>query len=380
MGSMVSDTLNAPIWVDHPTRLNQMVAQLEKAPILAVDTESNSLYAYREQVCLIQFSTPDTDYLVDPLAHQDLAVLGNLFADPAIEKIFHAAEYDLICLKRDFGFTFTNLFDTMLAGRLLGREAVGLGSMLEVEFGISLDKRYQRADWGLRPLPPAQLAYARLDTHYLIPLRNNLKAELEESGRWPLAVEDFRRLTQVEGHEPTSWQETWWRIPGAQDLTPQQNAVLQHLYHFRDRQARSQNRPPFKVMSNQALLELAKVCPRQPQDLEELEELNPRQAQRYGSDLLRAVAEGLQASPLSRPTSPRPDDRFLKRLDSLRTWRKEKALALEVDSDVILPRDIMYSIAEANPKKLEDLRVLLSEIPSRLDSFGRDILKALNGS
>ncbi len=380
MNDMASDDLPAPIWVDRPERLHQMVAQLRKAPLIAVDTESNSLFAYREQVCLIQFSTPDTDYLVDPLAPLDLAILGGLFADPGIEKVFHAGEYDLICLKRDFGFTFTNLFDTMLAGRILGREAVGLGSMLEVEFGISLDKRYQRADWGLRPLPPAQLAYARLDTHHLIPLRANLKAELVETGRWGVAVEDFQRLTLVEGREPSTWQDSWWRIPGTQDFTPRQNAVLQQLCRFRDRQARSLNRPPFKVMSNQALVEIARVCPTTPEDLETLDELNPRLAQRYGTDLLHAVAEGLQAKPAYRPTSPRPDDRFMNRLEVLRNWRKVKALEVGVDSDVILPRDVMYTIAEADPKKIDDLRIILADIPSRLVTYGGEILKALNGS
>jgi ribonuclease D len=82
---------------------------------------------YQEQVCLIQFSTGDTDYLVDPLALTDLTPLSPIFADPKIEKIFHAAEYDIICLKRDFGYKFANIFDTMVASRVLGKQAVGLG-------------------------------------------------------------------------------------------------------------------------------------------------------------------------------------------------------------------------------------------------------------
>ena len=145
---------------------------------VAVDTESNSLFAYREQVCLVQFSTAEKDYLLDSLALQDLRCLEPLFSSPAIEKVFHAAEYDLICLRRDFGFTFANLFDTMVAARILGRDGVGLGAMLEAEFGLHLDKRYQRANWGERPLKPALLAYARLDSHYLVALRQRLEPAL----------------------------------------------------------------------------------------------------------------------------------------------------------------------------------------------------------
>jgi ribonuclease D len=142
---------------------------------VAVDTESNSLFAYREQVCLVQFSTTQADFLVDPLALADLTPLAPLFADPKIEKVFHAAEYDLLCLKRDFGFSFANLFDTMLAGRILGRKEIGLGAMLEAFYGVQADKRHQRANWGQRPLPAPLLEYATLDTHYLIPLRDAWK-------------------------------------------------------------------------------------------------------------------------------------------------------------------------------------------------------------
>ena len=103
-----------PILVTKPHTLHRTVEDLSKAPILAVDTESNSLYAYQERVCLIQFSTKKTDYLVDPLAFDDLTPLAHLFSNPSIEKVFHAAEYDLVCLQRDFGFRCNHLFDTMV--------------------------------------------------------------------------------------------------------------------------------------------------------------------------------------------------------------------------------------------------------------------------
>ena len=205
---MSSRKLGKPILVTRAEVLRRMVENFRRVSILAVDTESNSLYAYQERVCLIQFSIPGADYLVDPLALEDLSPLAPLFKFPGIEKIFHAAEYDLICLKRDFGFEFENLFDTMLAARMLGREAIGLGAMLQAEFGVKLNKRYQRANWGQRPLPPDQLDYARLDTHYLIPLRSRLKAALESNGLWQLAKEDFRRLSVTHNNQKTPTRET----------------------------------------------------------------------------------------------------------------------------------------------------------------------------
>ena len=228
------------------------MSDLAQHSMIAIDTESNSLYVYQEQVCLVQFSAGTNDYLVDPLIlHDDLGVLAPIFADPGIEKIFHAAEYDIICLKRDFGFTFNNIFDTMVAGRVLGRTAIGLASILEEEFGIELDKRYQRANWGERPLPPAWLAYARLDTYYLIALRQRLFAALRESGRLALAQEDFQRLCRTEIPEP-NYNDLWTRVAGGQELNPRQAAVLEELCRYRDRRAQEADEPAFKIISNKA--------------------------------------------------------------------------------------------------------------------------------
>jgi len=191
---MSQERLPPPKLITKAGELQQLVDKLALESIIAVDTESNSLFAYQEQVCLIQFSTQQYDYLVDPLALDDISSLEPIFSSPEIEVIFHAAEYDLLCLKRDFGFTFTNLFDTMVAARTLGQEAVGLGSLLKAKFGVAVEKKYQRANWGQRPLPEDMLQYAQLDTHYLIALRDILKQELITNGRYALAEEDFRRL------------------------------------------------------------------------------------------------------------------------------------------------------------------------------------------
>jgi len=239
---MLFTDIPEPAWIDQPQQLADMVQVLAQHPILAVDTESNSLHAYQEQVCLIQFSIQPVDYLVDPLALESIAILGELFANPAIEKVFHAAEYDVICMKRDFGFSFTNLFDTMAAGRILGRPGVGLAAMLEEEFGIALDKHFQRANWGQRPLSAPMKAYARLDTHYLLALRDRLKEKLQAAGLWGLAEEDFNRLCAVSGHNNGHSEDenfsALWRISGIQDLNPHQLTVMRELYNYRDQQAR----------------------------------------------------------------------------------------------------------------------------------------------
>jgi len=352
-----------------------MVADLSHYPLISVDTESNSLYAYQEQVCLVQFSTGQADYLVDPLVlHDELPILKPLFADPAVEKIFHAAEYDIICLKRDFDFSFVCLFDTMLAGRILGRSAIGLASIMAEEFGIELDKRYQRANWGQRPLMPALLAYARLDTFYLIPLRERLKTALQACGRWELAQEDFLRLCRTAVPE-ANYNDVWTRVAGGQDLNSRQAAVLEELCIYRDRRAQEADLPAFKVITNQPLVEIAKMCPTTFEELRQVRELSPRQLSRHGDGLLQAVQRGINGKPLHRPASHRPDERVMNRLERLRNWRKNEGKAMGVESDVILPRDKMEQLAQAGPTSLEELAALMLDLPWRMGHFGQELLR-----
>ena len=375
---MDSTSLPNPVFVTRPEALRQMANQLANEPILAVDTESNSLYAYKEQVCLIQFSTPQDDFLVDPLALDDLSPLEDLFADPGIEKIFHAAEYDLISLKRDYGFEFENLFDTMIAARILGWEQIGLGNILKAEFGVELNKRYQRANWGKRPISPEMMTYARLDTHYLIPLRFRLKNELLAQQRWPLAEEDFERLRFVNGRDPQDQPEPCWRVRGAYDLDGQQASVLLELCVYRMGVAEAIDRPVFKVISDKTLLAIAENCPQSARELRAVSELSQKQYQRHREGLLMAVQAGLKTEPVYPPRIPKPDEEYLARLEALRTWRKVTGRQNDVKSDVVLPRDVMFAIAARNPENLEDLGEVMEQIPWRFEKYGDQILETLS--
>ncbi|MBU4226030.1 MAG: HRDC domain-containing protein [Chloroflexi bacterium] len=373
--SMPSSPLQPPVWIATPVALHKLAGELTRQPRLAVDTESNSLYAYREQVCLIQFSTPETDYLVDPLALNDLSRLAPIFANPEIQKIFHAAEYDLITLKRDFGFTFTNLFDTMQATRILGYQQVGLDSILAEKFGVIVNKRFQKANWGQRPLPADLINYARLDTHYLLDLHALLQAELEVKDRLILAREEFGRISKVNGHAENGCA-SWQRVSGTQNFTSRELALLQELCAWREAQAQRMNRPVFKIVSHKILITLAQTAPQTYADLEALG-LSRRQIDLFASDMLKAIRRGLQARPVLRSTSPRPDEALLKRLDALRHWRKNVAERLGVESDVVLPRPFMQAIAETNPQDIETLAKLMPDSPWRLEKYGDKILELL---
>lgn len=375
----MTDSLSQPpVWIDRPEGLDRLVNVLTRQTQVAVDTESNSLFAYREQVCLIQFSTPNEDYLLDPIALPDLSSLEGFFANPRIEKIFHAAEYDLMCLKRDFNFEFANIFDTMQAARILGRTNVGLGGMLESELGITIQKKYQRANWGERPLSPSMLSYARIDSHYLIPLRNLLHRELREKGLLDLAHEDFRRLTWVDPAISEFESPLWWRLPGSQELIgPEQSGALQALVEYRDHLASQLDLPHFKVLSNETLVQIAAELPLTWEALADIPSLSARNRERHAQGLLAAVKRGMITPPPRRPANHRRDDAELERVDALKKWRKEVAGKLGVESDVVLPRDILEGIAHKAPAAPAALQEIMKDVPWRYNRYGSQILAVI---
>jgi ribonuclease D len=375
---MISETLSPPIWVDRQITFEQMVADLLVQPRVSVDTESNSLHAYREQVCLVQFSTPNTDYILDPFVFEDLSALGPLFRDSKIEKIFHAAEYDLICLKRDFDFEFANLFDTMYAARVLGYPFVGLDNMLSEKLEIKVDKRHQKADWAARPLTPSQIDYARFDTHFLIQLRNILEKELEEKGRLQLAREDFARACKVEQPREKVNGASWRRFSARKDVSIRELTILSELCNFRDQVAEHMDRPPFKVVDDDTLLAIARNLPEKDVDLSAIG-LSPKQIRLWGEEIIAAVKRGTEAPLVIREQTRRPSDAMLRRMEKLKNWRKTQAKTLAVESDVVLPKVYLNSLAENPPKNIDDLRSLLVDSPWRFQQYGAQLLRIVGG-
>jgi len=368
--------------VDSTDALEALVLAAQQVPVISVDTESNSLFAYFHRVCLLQISLARHDYVIDPLA-VDLAPLGPLFADPACQKIFHAAENDILGLKRDYAFTFANIFDTMLAARILGWPQAGLAAILASRYNVHLNKSLQRADWGRRPLNTELLAYAQLDTHYLLPLRDEQEAELRAQNRWEEAQESFARLPLVEWIEKPFDGDGFWSLPGARDLSPSALAVLQQLFLWREQQARKEDRPPFKVIDQRTLVGISRQQPGDEEGLRRVGGMTSGQTRRYGAAILQAVARG-RKSPA--PASPkrtngngygRPDPKTVDRFDALRSWRTERARQRGVDPDVILTNDQLMTIARQAPTTVEALAATNAMGPWKLSEYGEAILRLL---
>lgn len=366
-----------PRLIETDTALRDVTTLLRSTPLLAVDTESNAFFAYRQRVCLIQLSDGVSEWAVDPRAITDLAPLAQLFREPAVTKILHAAEGDILALRRDLGFGIQPIFDTMVAARYLGVRRFGLADLLAELFDVHLDKKFQRHDWGARPIPPEALAYAAADVRYLLPLREQLRERLIEVGRLEEAEEEFARITTVMPEERPFDREGFWRIRGARDLNPTGLAVLRELFLFRDERARAQDRPPVKVISDDVLIGLSHQLPGDPHGLRRAG-ATAHQIERYGHDLLAAIRRG-HAQPPPRPPQGNgpPDPRITTRFDQLRAWRRQRAEAMGVEPEVLMSNAVLRALAEHAPAAPAAVAVVARLGPHKAAAYADDLARVL---
>jgi ribonuclease D len=371
--------------VESSENFQRMLEILMPASRLAIDIEADSLYHYFEKVCLIQISTDQRTFVVDPLAVRDLDALGSLMSDPNIEKVFHAANYDLFCLKRGYGFSFENIFDTHIAAQFVGFEQLGLDTLLEKLLAINHSKRRQRDDWSRRPLNAEQLEYAAMDTHYLLQLRDRLSVQLQEKGRDAWAFEEFKHIAEVEAEERTFDPEGFRRIKGSREMSLSRLAVLRALYLLRDRYARELDLPPFKVMNNSILVDLAHHPPQSSQELFNRPGVSFRVARKFGHEIFRVVERTQFEDPsflaLPAKIAGRAPSREAKaRLEELKSWRCQKADELQLPVGVVFPGALLEVLAAVPPADVESFERIPGMRRWRARTFGADILSILKPS
>lgn len=338
-------------WIDSQSAFDAALSAIAAQPVIAVDTEADSLHSYFDKVCLIQISAGGEDYVIDPLRKIDLAAFGRVLADPNVTKILHGADYDLRILHRDFGYTMTNVIDTMICAQLLGYEQFGLAALLEKHFGFKVDKAHQRADWAMRPLPPDMLDYAATDTRHLHELATKLRGELEALGRWEWAIEEFGRLEAVRFRDKEEEDgEPFRRLKGINAFDRRSLAIIRALHGWRDQLARKADRPPFKIIGNDVLIEVGRTKAASQQALDSIKILSQFHRNRYGRDLVRIAREALELpeSELPEKAEPRPwirDKALEARINRMKNIRDRIAKELKIDASVLAPRHVLTAIA-----------------------------------
>lgn len=363
--------------------LEQLGRRLGGVALIAADTEAAGYHRYSDRVCLLQISTRDDTFVIDTLAVDHLNGLRDVFVRQATEVVFHDADYDLRLLSRDFGIEVAHLFDTKIAAQFIGERAFGLGSLVEKFVGVKLEKKHQRADWAQRPLPADMLAYAAEDTEHLPALRDRMFEELVKLGRLKWAEEEFRIAEGTRWPAATA-NEAFLRVKGGRDLKPRQLAALRELYGWRESTAESRDVATFRVLSNEALLEIARRMPDDATGLEGISGLSPALIERRGQELLDAVrrAARLSEGELPRyPRSPRrppPDADFEARADTLRGVRDRIADELNLDRGFLMPRNQLEEIARVNARSITELEQIPGIRKWQVEAMGERIIGALN--
>lgn len=363
-------------WIDRQPALEEALQRVASQNVIAVDTEADSLHSYFDKVCLIQISLNEEDLIVDPLADVNLAAFGEILANPSITKVFHGGDYDLRILNRDFNFVVQNLIDTSICAQLLGYQAFGLAALLERHFGVKSNKAHQRADWSVRPLPADMLAYAAMDTHYLVALTDKLRAELEAMGRWEWAMEEFSRLEAVRFRETDEDVETWRKLKTLGSLDRRSLAIVRDLHAWRDRLARAADRPPFKIIGNEAMIEIAKAKPASIADLSRVSAVARYHVERYGRDLIAIVRRALEIPDAELPekNEPKPwlrDKSLESRVDRMKRVRDRVAHDLKIEPSILAPRHVLTAIATSGTLEVPAMREWQKRV------LGEQVLAAL---
>ena len=331
--------MNTPQLIATQAQWDKTAASLSTEPELAIDTEANSMYAYRGRICLVQIATSQSAYLLDPLAVDDLSMLGQILANPAICKVFHGSDYDLRSFHREYGFVVSGLFDTEIAARFQGMVSPNLAAVLQQFLNVDIpkSKRLQRSNWGLRPLSAEAVSYAAADVAYLIPLASRLRQLLNRAGRLDWVMEEFARLESVGQSASALPAPDFLRVKGSDRLDSGQLAILKRLFELREAEAERIDLPPYRVMGNDALLQLSRE-PFTP--LEDIPSLAPAAMRRLGPRIRTTIQQAKRGPGVERPPRPRrepPSRETQARLQKLKQWRSDKGADLGLDPALLWP-------------------------------------------
>ncbi len=369
-------------FVDTTSGLDIVLKSLRGVDALAVDLEADSMFHFQEKVCLIQIASKRHLFIVDPIQVEDLSPLKPIFKSSRIKKVFHGSDYDVRSLFRDFDIVIHNLFDTELASRFLGFQQSGLDAMLQAFFNVKLEKKYQKKDWSMRPLPEAMISYAARDVYHLLSLAKLLEKQLAEKNRLTWVEEECDLLSNVRPNA-TNDKPLFLSFKGAGRLSPEDMAVLETLLIWRKRAARKKDLPLFKIVGNNAILTLIRTKPQTMEALETSRALSAKQTGMYGRQLLDAIGKGLKMPDDCLPVYPKtrlyrlPESkiRIAKRL---KRWKEKKAADLAIDPALVLNKSQTMDIARISPTVVRDLDNIASLKSWQIREFGEDIIGCIN--
>jgi ribonuclease D len=342
------------ILIANAAQLAELLQQIKTVDRVAIDTEADSLHSYREKLCLLQISFADHDFIVDPLADVDLAPLCAALEEKEI--VLHGADFDLRLLRRSLNFTAQRIFDTVIAARLLGIREFSLAALVERYFDVKLTKGSQKANWGRRPLPKRMLEYAVNDTHYLLPLADRLRAQLQQLDRLDWLWQSCERAIEQAAISRVREEDQIWRIPGSGALHGRAAAVLRALWQWREQEAARADRPPFHILQNEELVRAAESFASD--KLPDYRHFSSRRRRAFRDAAQSALQLSETEWPISRRRlGTRPSAETIRRSEELRRRRDRAARERQLEPTFLAPRATLEAIA-ADETRAQSLLVL----------------------
>ncbi len=365
---------------------DDLVARLRTESSFAIDTEFISERSFRPRLCLVQIAygesveSPEV-VAVDPLAIDDLSALVEIVLDPAIEKILHSGQQDMMIFFDRAGTPPAGIYDTQIAAAFLGYgDSVGYTKLVEAALGVRLPKAQAFTDWSRRPLSEEQVEYALDDVRYLPRLRESLGEKLDDLGRSEWLDEEFKVYGDINFYRRNP-ETLYLRFRGARNLRGLEIAALQELALWREELAAERDQPRGRVISDEALFEIARRLPKNPKDLATMRALHPRWIKRHGDSVLRLLRDVRKRPPETYPAPPDPspkDSTLTPIVDLLEVLLKSRAQSLGLSAGLIATRTQLYRLVQSARAGAPD-----SELPVlqgwRGRLIGQNLLELLEG-
>ncbi len=371
------------VFIDRQSDFDALIPKLLTHKYVSIDTESNSMYVYKEQLCLVQLASEHLNAVVDSLS-VDVRGLAAVFADKRVEKIFHSAESDIKTLKASLPVKFENIFDVMIAAKYLGVNRCGLENLVKERLGVALNKKYQKADWGRRPLLKEMLDYAIGDVLYLHKLRVIFAEELRKKGRLEEIQGQFAEIAAQEPGKHVVDENAFLRVHQARQLNGRGLAVLREIYLGREKAARERNKPTFKIISEDLMFRLA-IAPKEALDnISIFKGVTSYVLSNHGPWIKDAIHAGMKAPEVEFPKRNHiANDKRLhfegirERFKLLKTWRLETANRRNMLPEAVLSNDVLEKAALINPKTTEELKEVKGFGLEKYTLYAEEMLKAL---
>ncbi len=373
-------------YIQNENQANTLKEDLSRASQIAVDCEAAGFHRYSDRLCLVQLTTDAATYILDALSFDVSPLLRSSLEHPEVQVNMHGSDFDLVLLRRDLSISLRGLFDTQIAGALLGRESLGLASLLKDYHGVELSKKHQRADWAMRPLTEGMLEYAAADTHYLNTLSDQIHTELCARGRESWLVEECQALEESSSAQRSEDIDPVSRVKGARELTLRQLTALRQALQWRDKLAREKDKALFRIVGDGPLLEAVLMNPHHPRELFDIKGFPKGLARSNGSDLvhvLESAAQVPESELQSYPSRPRarsrrssPETEAL--LEALKLVRNALAEKLGIAKGTLLSNAVLTRVAKANPKSLDSLAEVEGMRRWKIEVVGDSLLEVIH--